>query len=75
MQAPVVTRTAAAACCLSLSGELPQTAMPSNQLHWLYLGGNDFSGSVPQGIVDNTQVTDLDLGDNPWLSGTLPNLQ
>lgn len=59
----------------SLYGELPQTATPSNQLSRLFLAGNNFSGSVPSGFADSSQLTDLDLGDNPWITGTLPSLK
>ncbi|KAL4297963.1 hypothetical protein GQ457_12G004400 [Hibiscus cannabinus] len=53
-------------------GTLPDTvANLSAQLEALYMGGNQISGSIPQGIGNLYKLTDVYLGEN-LLTGKLP---
>lgn len=59
----------------SLTGTLPEGIAPSVFLTNLHLGSNNLSGTVPLALAQSSQLSKLDLSDNPWLTGTLPEMR
>jgi len=47
----------------------------TNFLTNLLLGNNNLSGTVPVAVAASSQLTNLDISDNPWILGTLPDMR
>lgn len=41
----------------------------------LYLGGNQLEGTIPAGLTTSSQLTIVDLSNNAWIVGSMPNLR
>ena len=55
-----------------LIGPLPPELGDLEALQWLWLSGNDLEGGVPGRFANMTALTQLDVTDNPRMSGPLP---
>ena len=56
-----------------LSGEFPAVLCRMSWLKVLYLQGNNFTGSLPAGLGQMTDLTDLYVDQNTSMSGSIPH--
>ena len=59
----------------SITGNLSDSIGMTSFLTNLYLGGNNISGTIPARLGSSSQLTMVDLSNNPWLVGKMPSLR